>query len=503
MGNMLRLTTLFALLCLAASLHADDLSGRLRLLYPGEDAVAVAERQYLSKQLDEVFRQLTYSDRITRKSTARRVAAIQARYYVGVLQTYDEAAVLTDAFRDGRYNDATATLLLALTLERFNIPYEGYIDHWESYLRIQPDAKTSIVLRSGAAASHTPAAERSYRRQYLTLLRGVLATELTDLSSSEADALFYRYHYSPHQRMSFRQLAAYAQFRQAQQAYSAGALDRAQALLAAARDQDNRHTFLLWQEAVKLQQLALHFPSPEAYIGELFAKWRVDTANRYLPAALLRQFDRRQQELLAADLPEAALALLKRFSSRGPAPAHTWRAQLKELQQLRLLSYYQSRGEEVQALHLAEAMLAGEPNNGRYQDYVAELTMVNLRHTHDDADELVAQAKQAALRHPFIGTHDRYADVILRRYALRVRDAFAGQDPAAGERTLKEFRDQLAAIPNGYDRKLWTLTAFVAASNYYFAEEDYAPARRYIDEALAYDPTNDFLLHQRDLLARY
>ncbi len=84
-----------------------------------------------------------------------------------------------------------------------------------------------------------------------------------------------------------------------------------------------------------------------------------------------------------------------------------------------------------------------------------------------------------------------------------MRDLFAVERVNDALDALGNFRRQLSAIPNGNDRRLWTLTAFVAASNYYFQREDYAPARAYVAEALRHDPNNDYLLHQRDLLARY
>ena len=499
---MYRTACLLFLVLLSLSLRADDLTGRLRLLYPGNDPAVADERGFLEKKLENLFRQLRYTDKLDRKSLKKQVTQIEERLRRDVFLHYDPAAELADAFRDGTYNDATATLLYALTFEAFNLPHEGYVDHWESYLVVDPRGK-HLTVRNPSARAHTPEAELTYRREYLSLVRNTLDEDLTALSPEEADAVFYTYYYRPEQRLTFLQLSAYEQFRRAQSAYATAAYDRAADLIANALVQESRPAFTLLERAGKIQLTSLERPDVEGYVTELFELWREEPDNRYFPAALLQHFDERQGLLLTEDRLDAARELLDRYASRCPANQSAWTGKLKLLQSLRLLAYYQEKGQDVQALHLAEALLATDPGNPDFQGYVAELTLVGLRHAYTDPGELVRQAEKAGQRYPFLLHHDRYADILLRESALAVRDRFAALDESAALEALNAFRKQLNDIPNGHDRPLWTLTAFVAASNYYFAEKDYAPARAYIEEALKHDPTNDFLLHQQDLLGRY
>ena len=502
---MVRYLLCFLLLTLLTTrAHAVDLTGRLRILYPGEDAAAVSERQYLTKQLENVFSQLSHYDKVDRRSTRKQIERIRERYQRELLLRYEPGAELADAFRTGAYNDATATLLYALALEKYNIPYDGHVSHWESYLVVDPQGKRPIRLAAPAVRNHDVPTERSYRREYLSLLRSTLTEDYPQLSPAAADQLFYRYHYAPDRRLSFRQLSAYARFRRAQEAFAATDYPAALQYLTEAQLLDDRPAFAVYRQAVVLQQNSLRTPDLTGYVADLFRQWQEDSSSQYLPAALLRLFDERQRGLLAQDDPERARALLHAFCTRAPAQTSSaWCDELGMLQSLRLLAYYQAQGQDVQALHLAEALLAAQPDDASLQGYVAELTLVYLRHTYTDPDELVTQARAAGRRYPFLLLHDRYADIVLRQTALRVRDLFAAENEGAGLLELAHFREQLDKIPNGYDRALWTLTAFVAASNYYFAEKDYAPARAYIEEALGHDPTNDFLLHQQDLLARY
>ncbi|NJB85817.1 hypothetical protein GGR26_001562 [Lewinella marina] len=499
---MVRSLSLFLLLLFTFPVLADNLDGRLRLLFPGNAPAEVSERQLVEKGLENLLRQLRYSDKADRKSTKKQVHLIRERFHRQVLRQYDPGANLADAFRQGTYNDATAALLLALTLEQFNIPYEGYVDHWESYLLVDPTG-TRIPLRHPAARKHDPQSALRYRREYLALVRQTVGDDLTGLSDAEADSVFYRYYYRPDRRLTFLQLSAYQEFRLAQHAYANGQYQAVEEHLNEASIRENRRAFQVLAEAGQLQLSSLRQPDAEGYITGLFELWREDPTNGYLPAALLRHFDERQRQLLNAGKLEDARRFLDQYAERRPAGLDAWKAELELLQQLRLLNHYQANGELDAALQLANALYEGQPDNANFQHYLAELTLVHLRRTYPDPDELVNRARAAAEQFPFFLEHDRYADIVLRQRALRIRDLFAAGDEAQGLKELKEFRDQLQRVPNGNDRPLWTLTAFVAASNYYFGERNYAPARAYIEEALAYDPENDFLLHQQDLLSRY
>ena len=499
---MVRILALLLLVGLSAATHAADLRSRLLLLYPGEEAAAVETRAYLTGKLENVFRQLRYTDRITRKSTARQVSLITDRLYRGTLRRYASEASLSDAFANGTYNDATATQLLALTFEHFNISYAGYVDHWESYLVVSLPA-TTVTLRHPTAEARAPEAERSYRREYLALLRSALELPLAALDPTEADSVFYQYYYRPTQRLDFRQLAAYGQYRRAERAYRAGDFTTTRSHLTTALSEDWQPAFYLLARAATLQESARQPVAVERYLTDLFDLWQQQPNNAYLPAALLQYFDTRQQQLLASNELDAVMRLPQTFGARAPSGQAAWRAELRVLQQLRLLNYYQLQGKPVLALQIAEALLERAPENTTYQGYVAELTLVDLRRRYPDPGESLAHAIGAARERPWLRGYDRYADIILRDAALTVRDRFAANQASEAEVALAAFRSKLTDYPNGHDRTLWTLTAFIAASNYYFAAEDYGPARAYLQEALRYDPANAFLLHQQQLLARY
>lgn len=478
---------------------AGGLRDRISLLYPEVSPAAIAEREFIEAGLENLLRRLRYTDRVNRKKPDRRLGIVNARLRQGLLLHYHPNATLGDAFRSGNYSDLTATLLLALTLEELDIAYTAHVDHWTSYVIV------GSADRSGKAArpiGRTETDRLFFRREYLSLLRTTLDRPLTGLSEAVADSLFYRFHYRPAQTLGFRELAAFHHFRRAMESFGRKHYLRASSYLDVATRLAPRPAFDLLRRACTLELAARGAPNEDAYVDQLFELWRKEPQNSYLAADLLHRFDGRLQKLIASGQLTAALGLLNDYTRRGPNNKE-WAEQLNLLQRLRLLGYYQRKGQLVPALRMAEALLNDSPDDERFQSYVAELSLADLQRRYPEPSELVVKTELAANINPFLRSYDRYGDILLRESALEVRDLFAADREAEARYALKEFREKLARLPNGRDRQLWTLTAFIAASNYYFAREQYGIALDYVGEALTFDRASDFLLHQRDLLLRY
>lgn len=497
--KVLSFLLLFFLLSLPKLSYADDLGGRLRQLLPGDAPATVNERQFLYRELNELFRTLREEDRVSRKSLKKRVSRIEARLEKDFFRDYSGHTDLSETLRRGRYDDATASILYALAFEQFDVPYEGRIDHWESYVIADPEGR-GIELRHPRTRKHQEAAERAFRREYLSLVRATVQPDMPSLSVAAADSLFYRLYYRPDRPLTFGQLAAYRQFRRAQSAYARKEFREAAVYLENALQRENRSAFLILAQATKLQLAALYRPEVEGDVNELFQQWNENPDSRYLPSAILQYFDDRQRLLLAERREIEAKDLLVAFRDRSPAGKEEWVAQIEKLQWLRLIAYYRTEDLPKQARMLAEDLYAAEPDNPAYRHVLGELLLGDLRL---DNNESRQRADRLAQRYPFLKEQDRYADFLLRELALKVRDTFAREEERAGLLALAEFRQGLLKIPIDNDRNLWTLTAFLAASNYYFNSGNYVQARRYVEEGLKYGPEDDYLLHRRDVLRRY
>lgn len=491
---------LFCLLSLA--LHAENLDGRMRVLYPGDGHEVSRERRNLESFVEKLLRRMQLEDRVSQLPLPEQVRTISERLAREVFREYRAGASLSDLISSGSYSDATATILTALCLEHFKIAHEAYVDHWEAYLIADP-AGAAHRLRHPRAALHDPLEEHGFRREYLSVVRRTAELDLPPLTDGESDSLFRAYYYDPGYHLTFRQLSGYQQFRIAQRAYAEGRYEAVNAYLDRARLMEDRPAFDLLERAAALQSTSLGAPQEADKIDRLFNGWNRAPHNRYFATALLSQFDRSQQELLSRDELDAVRELAETFGRRAPAAAGNWADRLRTIRDIRLLEYYQQRGRSVPALQLAETLLGRDPRNPHFRTYVAELLLYDIRANYPEPADQLKVAKSAVRQHPFIADHPRYADIVLRESALRVRDRFSAGEEKAGRRELDRFREQARELPAGNDRRLWTMTAFVAASNFYFARAEYQTALDLLDEALAIDPASEFLIHQRDLIGRY
>ena len=472
------------------------------MLIPGEGRSVSRERRLVEDRLEKLLFQLKHDDRLGQLSTADQVGVLTRRLGEELLREYRPGATLTDAVREGTYTDATAIILYALSLEHFNIPHEAYVDHWQVQLVVDPYG-TRYRLRAPGANHGEEAAAVSYRREYLALVRRTVGFDLGKLSDAQADSVFYTHFYHPDERLTLRQLSAYQQLRRAQDAYTDGDYLHAKTYLDHARTLDDRPAISVLERATDLQLSALGELDGEQQTDRLFASWQADPDNPYFAGVLLQSFDRQQRQLLGNEELEAASRLAQLYALRAPAQQKDWTARVELIRQVRLLEHYRRQGKVVPALEIAEALLARDPANPSFQAFVAELGLYEIRRNYPEPERQLDRARALREKHEFVSGYGAYADIVLRESALRVRDPFADDREPEARRELDYFRAQLDRLAASDERSLWTLTAFIAASNYYFSREEYATALEVLDEALRFDPDNDFLLHERDLIERY
>lgn len=492
----------FFVLLTVQALGAESLDSRLRVLFPGDGPQATRERRIVADRMEDLLRRLRHDDKVAQLPLPQQLEAIDRRLRGEMLRDYTSGATLTDAVKRGEYTDATAAIVTALCLDHFGIVHEIFVDHWEAYVIAAPRAG-AYRIRHPRAVLHDPREESGFRREYLALWRHTADALLPPLTERQSDSLFYATYYDPRQYLTFRQLSGYQQLCLAQHAYRNGDYDGVAARLEQARLLEDRPAFDLLERAASLQTTSLGVLQDDNKTDRLFESWRRQPTNAHYATALLHQFDRGQQTLLARGKVDAVQDLLQSFVQRAPAEAGRWEDRLRVLRDVRLLSYYQRSGKAVPALQMAENLYRRDPQNPHFRTYLAELTLYDVQRNHPAAADQVAAARAAAERYAFLRQSPRYADIVLRGAALAVRDHYAAGREKEGSKALDAFRKQLQSLPSGNDRRLWTMTAFVAASNYHFAEEEYSKALDYLDEALAYDPRSEFLTHQRDLISRY
>jgi len=190
------------------------------------------------------------------------------------------------------------------------------------------------------------------------------------------------------------------------------------------------------RKAAELQIKAINRPEVEGDISTLFLQWTEAPDNKYLPAALLQHFDEQQRLLIADSRLGKAADLLSEYLSRAPVGKTAWTEEMSLLQKYRLLSHHFLKGNISEARRLAEGLYAGDPENETVKYLLGEIVIDQLRRSRATGQAFTKAVETAANNFPFIRRQERFADLLLRELAWKVRDVFAEDNGPGGEDAL-------------------------------------------------------------------
>lgn len=477
------------------------LARRLATLVPDEAESRQTERRYLENQFNRLIEQLE-AQRIRGRSAKKRIRAITTLVRGKLAQTPRPDADLTDLFRLGNYNDATLGLTYALLLEAFDLPWRAAVDHWQLYLVTDPAGKRQQFLNRADPPSR--ARRRGYRADYVELLNLTVLPGRRPRSAAGLDSLYFQYHYRPGELLDFRQLAAYWHYERALRAFYHRNYQLTIRRLGAAKQLERRPAFATLEQATYLQLANLEENGGQANLFYLFELWQKDRDNTYIPATLLTAFIRRTDDLIRRAAPDFGPGeqLYNYLYARGQdRPA--WRYDLRQLYYLQKTRFAARWGRYDQVKNNVDSLYQMEPDNPIFRELAGELSLWTLRSTRARGEELRNELDEITHRYPFVRQYGGLNDLVLADLAREVRGYYEADQGYAGDSGLLRFRQQMAASHPGPRRRLWVMTAYLAASNYYFRLGDYRQALRLVEEGLNHSPDDDYLLHRAEVLRRY
>lgn len=479
---------------------AVTLDQKLALLLPDEAESRQTERQYVKKQLEKFIDQLR-ANRVDRKSTKKKIKFITEAVEGRFLREPSAKANIPDFFRYGKYSDATLTLVYAILMEAFDVPWLAMVDHWDVYLLVDPSGKQQQLAGSGV--DHTRALERGYRTDYVNLLNLTLLPGQRPTSSEGVDSLYFMYHYAEKELLNFKQLAAYWHYERALRAYYYRDYLLTVRRLGVARQLEQRLAFAALEQATYLQLANLAEEDGKQALFYLFELWAKDQENQYIPSALLTSFIR-QTDLLVQegrDFGRGEQLYTFLFSRGGPYPR--WRADLQELYYLQKTRFAAKIGRYDQVKVYVDSLYQMEPDNPVFRELASEMSLWTLRSTNATGTQLKGELEQIMVKYPFVRQTKGINDLLLADLAKEIRGYYEADQGYEGDNLLLQFRTKLSGSTPGKRRAMWVLTAYLAASNYYFRQQEYIHALRLIEEGLRYSPEDDYLLHRQDVLSRY
>lgn len=506
MFRSLLFTFFLFLASVGTCLHADAIDDKLKLIYLDNDDDQAqnqqTERQFVHLAIIDLVNSLQ-ADKVDRKSATQKIELIHERVTMNFLRTYRSGANLIDLFRLGEYDDVSMVLLEAILLEQFGVAYVAFIDHWEARLLADP-AGAKTVLAIPVTNHQETARQRAFRMDYVEVLNLTVLPAQRPTSSVGVDSLFNRYHYAAREALNFKQLVGYWHYQQALRLYGVkDYLGVIRTLNVARQTGGKRPAFEALEQATYLQLAEWEGENAQQSLFYFFELWHKDPDNAYLPNALLTHFIYSTNHLLKPGTSFGEAEQLYQFLDSRGKDHPAWRNHLREIYYLQKSRYYGEQNRYDLVTTYIDSLYVMRPGNPVYQKVIGDLTFRAIR-----AEGLSGQALQqrldlATARYPFMLKNRGIANVVLEDEARTIRAYYESDQGYQGDNQLVLFRNQLTKVSPTKQRNIWVLTVYVAASNYYFRLGNYAQALRLVEEGLAFNPEDDYLLHRRDVLRRY
>lgn len=483
-----------------ADYPSSSLQAKIQTLLPDEDGSRAEDRKYVENQLATLISQLK-AERIDRKSTKKKIKFITQMVSSRFMREASAKADLPDFFREGKYSDATLTLVYAMLMETFEVPWFAMVDHWDVYLLADPSGKKQQLTTNGS--NHTRAIERGYRADYVEMLNLTLLPGQRPTSAAAIDSLYYVYHYAEKELLNFKQLAAYWHYERALRAYYYRDYLLTIRRLSISKQLENRPAFSALEQATYLQLANLEEGDEHQSLFYLFELWSKDKENKYIPAALLTNFIQETDRIIEEERSFGRAEQLFTFlDSRGDEyPA--WQRELRELYYLQKTRFAARDGLYNEVRSYVDSLYQMEPDNPVFRQLAGDLSLWTLRSTGSSGETLKGELDEIVTRYPFVKEYKGINDLLLADLAKEIRGHYEADQAYEGDNLLLQFRNKLPGTTAGKRRAIWVLTAYLSASNFYFRMKDYQQALNLIEEGLRYSPEDDYLLHRREVLKRY
>jgi hypothetical protein len=481
----------------AAHAAADPLNQQLRLLIPGESAAHQSARDYTQSEIEQLVANLR-ADRITRKSTKKQIQRIADYVERELLRDRTDYAPLQDLFRNGTFTQASVTALYALIFEQLGIPFEIRVDLWEVYLVADP-TRRAVALFAPGKRRRTAKREQSFIEAYNQFVAALYPNDHGEPTAGSFEARFHRNYFAPGATLDIRQLSAFMRYREGLHQYGQRAYAAALYALEAALRLDDRVAYRLLRRAALIQLADQNSSHSREALFYLFQLWQESPRDGHLRDEFVRRFIEGAKQLETEEdlIPfDRLYGYLHRKMISDPVLLR----QLSEIYLLQKARFFARRGQVDQVAVYVDSLYRIKPNDPTIQDAVGRIVAWSLRGKREYTDGL-NQLSDFKRRYPFLATHPAFTDMQLFYQAEHVRALYDREQTSLGNNALQQFDTMLAQAGGQTARSdLWTVTAYLAASNHFFRMGEYTTARQLLEKADRLVPGNHYLLHRIELL---
>ncbi len=475
------------------------LEEQLQLFVPGNTTDEQAARGFISAELQYLIDELIREHRVDRRSTKKAVQHIRQQVEASWLRVPQEYANFRDLFKRGAFNATTTTALYALLLEYFQIPYRIEANLWNLHLIADPN-KHAVSMHPPIQQVQVTPLERAFMRDYVRLL------DAMDLLDEEAKAqserqTFQQYYLGEARSLSLSELAGFLHYQQAMAAYQESNYQEALDRLDDAQRVAPRPVMDVLRQAT-LFQLATSADIGSRNALEYLLELRKVRAHEMFDREVLRRFRD------VAERTFAGHADVREFDQLYDYLRYKTKLDVDFERRLSTIYYdYKARQRSnrtgpSEVRPYVDSLYTYRPQDRQVQETLASMVAWTIRQDRNFITGL-PRLNRVFRQYPFLREHPYFQDLDLFYRAERIRLSFNNDQLKEGHYYFEEFKQLLKRYGNTPRSASWTLTAYLAVSNYYYRWQDYHRARLILEEARALLPQDPYLAHRTHMLRNY
>ncbi|MEM1215552.1 MAG: hypothetical protein AAGJ82_07705 [Bacteroidota bacterium] len=481
---------------LIASSPEQELEQHLTLLIPGNGPEAQSARMYAQQRIGESMDRLT-KRKIHKKKAKKAKQILVEEVETHFLKHYEARASMQGLFKEGNFDQTSATALYAILMEYLDWPYELRVVGMEVVLYYDPLAGGERIEITQCPRLNTTS-ETQFRSAYLDFVRFVGHLETTVWENSTTDDIFTTNYLGATATLSVTQLASFSAMRQAFKAYEKRAWTAAQDWLLRSRQLYRFPVQEVLERAVWLQLANAESSGYES----LFYLWKLWEERRGTPwqGELIKRFNNNivaREAVSVWQIDSLYTDFQRRFQNDVDA-----QVQLKEMYYLQRARFHAQEGRAVPVMNFMDSLYHLRPGDTDIQDVLAGMLVWTLQPVRNFSDGL-ERIDYYQKRYPFLQNNVLFQDQHLYYQAERVRHFFDQDDYANGWSHWLTFKTLSEEVKQAPRFASWVSTAYLSISNYYLRQGDPHSARGYVRRAANLLPNDDYLQHRVNLLQRY
>lgn len=468
----------------------DSAPSNLEIFLAGQVGANEIKFNNVQQTLNEFFEKLR-EEEVHELSAVKKIKEIHKAIHATFLKKYEAISDFNRIFELGEYNCLSATALLALTLEEFDIPYNIQELPTHVYIIAYPSTKGITVEMTAPKEGYYVPGRRDISKA-VDILREYKLVDASEIKEKGDRAIYNEYYYKD-QTINLRELAGLQYFNQTIIEYEESAYEKALNSISKSEylyPSDKTILFKVEVLSVLLDDAKFNNMKSVRYMKEYANLTEVDHNKiiyeyaRALQVQLIehgkRKFIDSSYHYLSTNLKDSIL-----------------REKISEIYFVGMAEYYSNAYNLKKQLEYIEKAHEINPENVTTQLHLTR-SIIRVLHDKYEPEELVVQMDSFANKYPFLKNHNFYKMFYFYSYAEISNEYYIDNDEDNGHLYFERALEMRSSMEDDevLDQDFIGML-YAEKATYYYRLKKYEKAIEIYDEGLEYAPEHRLIVMRR------